>query len=104
MTPIYGLAGLRDSGGKIRFRPLHPEGVEGMRFRLRIRGRLLEVDIDQEATTYTLKEGEDLAFHHFGKEVRLTRKAPGSSRKHLKGTISRSATARKSRASNRPAH
>ncbi len=104
MTPIYGLAGLRDSGGKIRFRPLRPEGVEGMRFRLRIRGRLLEVDIDKEATTYTLKEGEDLAFQHFGKEVRLTRKAPVSSRKHLKGTLSRSAKTRKPRASNRPAH
>jgi alpha,alpha-trehalose phosphorylase len=76
MMPVYGLAGMRDRDGRISFRPFRPERIEGLSFRLRIRGRLLEVDIGQEGVRYGLIEGEELEFEHDGKTVRLTRQRP----------------------------
>jgi len=43
---------------------------------LRVRGRVLEVDIREDQVTYILKEGEDLSLYHVGEEIRLTWKDP----------------------------
>jgi hypothetical protein len=41
---------------------------------LRIRGRLLQLDLEEQTVTYTLKEGDDLVFRHRDEEIRLTAK------------------------------
>ncbi len=76
MAVVYGLAGLRDSDGQIRFNPRPPARYDGVKFRLRLRGRLLEVDLDQTAIRYRLLEGKDLAFLHGDDEVILSADNP----------------------------
>jgi alpha,alpha-trehalose phosphorylase len=72
MTVVYGIAGLRDWGGRITFRPRLPEQTCLLNFRLTIRGNLLEVDIKKEGVTYSLKEGSGLIFEHYGEEITLS--------------------------------
>jgi alpha,alpha-trehalose phosphorylase len=71
MAVVYGIAGLRDWGGRISFRPRLPEKTCLLNFHLTVRGRLLEVDIRKEGVTYALKEGEDLVIEHCGEELTL---------------------------------
>jgi alpha,alpha-trehalose phosphorylase len=76
MAVVYGLAGMRDWDGHISFRPKPPLKLEGLRFRLTIRGQLLEVEITQESVTYTLREGDSLVIRHEDEEVRLSPENP----------------------------
>lgn len=71
MALVYGFAGLRDHGGRPRFRPALPRGWRRLHFRLRVRGSLLEVDLGQERARYELLEGEALEIEHEGEWVRL---------------------------------
>jgi alpha,alpha-trehalose phosphorylase len=71
MTLVYGFAGLRDHDTELRFRPAIPEGWEVLRFRLRRRDSVLEVEIRDETTTYRLLESGRLVVHHWGTEVVL---------------------------------
>lgn len=73
MAFVNGFAGLRDYDGKISFQPVLPPHWQRLRFRLRIRGSLLEVDLRQEEATYRLIEGEPLVIRHRGEEVALAR-------------------------------
>lgn len=73
---VYGLGGLRDYGGQIRFEPNVPENVESIRFPLTIRGQVIEVDARPSGTTYTLREGAGLEIEHQGQTVKLE---PGKS-------------------------
>jgi alpha,alpha-trehalose phosphorylase len=70
MAIVYGLAGMRDYGGKISFNPR--KLVERLRFPLTLRGQRLEVDITKESVTYTLWQGEGLAIRHRDEELKLT--------------------------------
>jgi alpha,alpha-trehalose phosphorylase len=74
MVLAFGLAGLRDWDGKIGFDPKPPKRVAGLSMPLRIRGRLLQLDLEEQTVTYTLKEGDDLVFRHRDEEIRLTAK------------------------------
>ena len=78
MVIVYGLAGMRDYGGVVSFRPGLAAGVGGVRFPLTIRGQLLEVDIDGErrVVTYVLREGSELVIKHHDEAVVLTVGAP----------------------------
>ncbi len=78
MAVVYGLGGLRDWNGELRFSPKRPQQAGGISFPLRVRGRKLEVDITREAATYTLAEGDDLTVWHEGEEISLTRDNPTS--------------------------
>ena len=71
MTLVHGFAGLRDHGGVPRFRPVLPRGWRRLRFRLRVRGSLFEVDLGQERATYELLEGDALEIEHEGELLRL---------------------------------
>jgi alpha,alpha-trehalose phosphorylase len=71
MALVHGFAGLRDHGGRPRFRPALPPGWRRLRFRLRVRGSLLEVDLGQERATYQLLEGDALEIEHEGERLRL---------------------------------
>ncbi|MFQ5938236.1 MAG: glycosyl hydrolase family 65 protein, partial [Acidiferrobacterales bacterium] len=80
MVIVYGLAGMRDYGGVLSFRPGLPARVEGVRFRLTVRGQLLEVDLDgpKGTATYLLREGSELIIKHHSEAVRLTVGVPVS--------------------------
>lgn len=54
---VFGFAGLRVVGGRLSLQPWLPPQWQGLRFRLRWRGRPLEVHIDADAVTLTLRPG-----------------------------------------------
>ena len=76
MAIVYGVAGLRDWGGRISFMPKLPEKACRLNFKLTVRNRLLEFEILKESVTYILKEGEDLTIFHFDEEIHLTKEIP----------------------------
>jgi alpha,alpha-trehalose phosphorylase len=67
MGVVYGLAGLRDHGGRVSFHP-HKQ-VRDLHFHLIVRGQRLAVDIGTEGVTFTLEEGDGLTVFH--REERL---------------------------------
>ncbi len=80
MVSVYGFAGMRDYDGCLSFRPRLPKQLERLRFPLTIRGQVLEVDIDRDATTYSLREGDGLVIRHEDEEIRLSPENPVSVR------------------------
>jgi alpha,alpha-trehalose phosphorylase len=76
MAIVYGVAGLRDWGGRISFRPRLPEKACRLNFKLTVQNRLLEFDMSKESVTYILKEGDDLTIYHFEEEINLTKETP----------------------------
>jgi alpha,alpha-trehalose phosphorylase len=74
MAVVYGLAGMRDYGGKISFNP--KSWIERLCFPLTIRGQRLQVCIDHGSVTYLLKQGEGLAISHREEELKLTEGKP----------------------------
>jgi trehalose/maltose hydrolase-like predicted phosphorylase len=68
---VAGFGGLRDSDGEVHFRPRLPEDWSGMRFRVQVRGQLIEVEMTHEGTTYTLLEGRGLLIYDGDTEIRL---------------------------------
>ena len=73
---VAGFGGLRDSDGEVRFHPRLPAEWERLRFRVQVRGQLVEVDMTHEATTYRLLEGSGLLIGHFGEALRLNQGEP----------------------------
>jgi alpha,alpha-trehalose phosphorylase len=69
MALVYGFAGLRDHGGRLRFRPALPRGWRRLRFSLLVRGSLVEVTLEQERATYRLVEGKALEIEHNGEAL-----------------------------------
>ena len=55
MVLVYGFAGMRDYNGKLSFRPRLPKELQALRFPLRIQGRALDVAIDNDSVTYTIR-------------------------------------------------
>ena len=77
MVLVYGFAGMRDHNGKLSFRPHRPpEAQSSLRFSLTYRNQLLDVEINQNATTYSLRDGEQLVIQHRDEEITLTAKNP----------------------------
>ncbi|MGB7971090.1 MAG: glycosyl hydrolase family 65 protein [Candidatus Deferrimicrobiaceae bacterium] len=76
MAFVHGFAGMRDYYGRLSFRPRLPRKAKtkGFRFRLQVRGQLLEVNFDRdtEQVTYQLLAGIRLTIEHFGEEVGLS--------------------------------
>jgi alpha,alpha-trehalose phosphorylase len=62
MGVVYGLAGLRDYGGRLSFHPNRQ--VRDLRFRLTVRGQLLAVEITADGVSYHLEEGDGLTVYH----------------------------------------
>jgi alpha,alpha-trehalose phosphorylase len=75
---VAGFGGLRESDGEISFHPRLPAEWERLRFRVQVRGQLVEVDMTRDATTYRLVDGTGLLVQHFGEVVRLTPGQPVS--------------------------
>ena len=68
---MAGFGGLRDFDGEVRFHPRLPAEWSGMRFRIAVRGQVVEVDMTHKATTYRLIEGSGLLIEHCGEPLRL---------------------------------
>jgi alpha,alpha-trehalose phosphorylase len=73
---VAGFGGLRDSDGDVAFSPRLPAGWDRLRFRVTVRGQLIEVDMESDATTYRLVEGHGIQLRHFGELLRLTQGKP----------------------------
>lgn len=71
MAVVYGAAGMRDYDGNLTFHPQLTNGTERIQFRLSVGDNLLDVDIQEDKTTYTLKEGKQFKIHHRGEKVTL---------------------------------
>jgi alpha,alpha-trehalose phosphorylase len=70
MAIVYGMAGMHDQYGQIRFNP-RPD-IEKLRFPLTVRGQRLEVDIENGRVTYLLRQGEGLTIWHRDDEIHLS--------------------------------
>ena len=68
---VAGFGGLRDYDGEARFAPRLPAGWSRLRFKVRLQGQRLEVDMTPGGTSYTLLEGDGLTIRHFGKPQRV---------------------------------
>jgi alpha,alpha-trehalose phosphorylase len=68
---IAGFAGLRDSDGEVHFSPRLPADWTRLRFRVQVRGQLIEVDMNHEETTYSLVEGRGLLIYDGDDQIRL---------------------------------
>ncbi len=73
---VHGFAGLHDHDGQLRFDPKLPDGWTRLRFRLRVRGSSLEVELRPEDAHYRLLSGEDLELVHEGESIRLSADEP----------------------------
>jgi len=73
---VAGFGGLRDADGDLRFAPRLPEAWSRLRFRIEVRGQVLEVDITHAATTYRLLEGSGLMVSHLGEAFRVSPGVP----------------------------
>jgi kojibiose phosphorylase len=71
---VNGFGGLRILGGRVTFTPWLPADWEGIRFRLRWRGRPIHVTVDRKRVELLLggPEGGDEEVLVNGKPVRLT--------------------------------
>jgi alpha,alpha-trehalose phosphorylase len=77
MVFAYGFGGLRDYDRNLSFRPQRPpEAQSSLRFPLTYRGQMLEVEINPESTTYSLREGAGLVIRHQGEAISLDRTNP----------------------------
>jgi alpha,alpha-trehalose phosphorylase len=75
---VAGFGGLRDFDGELRFHPRLPDGWERLRFRVEVRGQLLEVDMTPATTTYRLLEGTGILIRHFEEEIRMKPDRPAA--------------------------
>ncbi len=74
MAVVYGLAGMRDYGGRLSFNPR--KFVTRLCFPLTVRGQRLEVCIENGNATYTLRRGEGLTIKHKDEEIKLAEGQP----------------------------
>ncbi|MBV8525396.1 MAG: glycoside hydrolase family 65 protein [Acetobacteraceae bacterium] len=77
MMLAYGLGGMRDDDGTLSFWPRRPpEATPVIRFPIKYRGQMLEVEVSGEKAQYALRSGECLVIHHETEEIQLTQEHP----------------------------
>jgi len=72
---VAGFGGMRAGTGALAFSPRLPDGISGLTFRVRYRGRKLCVTIKGGHVKYELLDGDPLPVTHHGKEFELGKKA-----------------------------
>jgi alpha,alpha-trehalose phosphorylase len=75
---VAGFGGLRESDGEPRFHPRLPADWDRLRFRVQVRGQLIEVDMTHQQTTYQLVDGTGILVKHFDEQLRLVPGEPVS--------------------------
>lgn len=84
MVLAYGFGGLRDYYGTLSFHPQRPPETQSLlRFPLTWHGRILEIEIGPDSTTYSLRKGSDLVIRHDDETITLTEANPMVSRPTL---------------------
>jgi alpha,alpha-trehalose phosphorylase len=78
IAAVAGFGGMRDHGGALAFAPRLPEDLGRLSFRLLYRGRRLQVEVKDDAASYTLLSGEPLEVRHYGEALRMTSGEPVS--------------------------
>ncbi|HEU4689312.1 MAG TPA: glycosyl hydrolase family 65 protein [Vicinamibacterales bacterium] len=80
MTVVYGIAGMREQGGRVTFHPRLARRIKRLAFHLTIQGQLLMVSIDSHEgqVTYLLQEGTGLDIGHLAEELKLEPGTPVS--------------------------
>lgn len=71
MGLVYGFAGLRAHSGTVSFSPTLPEQWGHYRFKIRVGGQLLQVQVEKTETEYRLLEGDALSIDHCGRPLQL---------------------------------
>lgn len=69
---VEGLGGLRIEESRLCFRPRLPQSLPQLRFRLRYRGRCVQVTAAQSEARYQLTTGPELALWHYDEEIMVT--------------------------------
>ncbi len=72
MCMVNGFAGLREKDGDLHFDPYLPADLEGYQFRLQFKGRLIEVNVDDEAVNFSLLSGAPLTLYLRGERLTLS--------------------------------
>lgn len=73
MGVVNGFAGMRTFGGQLAFAPFVPEKWKHYSFKVKFKGAQLQVQVTPENTSYSLLQGLNLTFSHFGQPVVLTK-------------------------------
>src|SRR3954447_1298743 len=68
---VAGFGGLRDFDGDVHFRPRLPAEWDGLRFRVQVRGQVIDVEMTPDETVYRLLDGTGILVHHGDEELRL---------------------------------
>lgn len=71
LSIVHGFAGMRTLTGELSFAPYCPEKWNGYEFKLKYRGRLIQVIVHKETVEFVLEEGDALSFTLYDKEVLL---------------------------------
>ncbi|HEX2160559.1 MAG TPA: glycosyl hydrolase family 65 protein [Thermoleophilaceae bacterium] len=74
IATVAGFGGLREQGGKLRFQPRLPEGIDRLCFGFELRGTLLRVEVLPGEATYRVERGDGIHLTHWGEAVDLTAK------------------------------
>lgn len=71
MALVYGFGGMRESNGRLSFRPRLPARMTRLSFKVRFRGSTLRVDVTSRSATYTVESGKGLTVVHGQESLRL---------------------------------
>jgi alpha,alpha-trehalose phosphorylase len=71
MAAVAGFGGMRDHDGQLMFRPRLPAALARLAFRMRFRGRCLQVEVRPGEVTYELLSGEPLEIVHEDETLRV---------------------------------
>ncbi len=72
---VYGFAGMRSDGERLRFAPLMPARWKRLRFDVTYRGSVVRIEMDNEKTAFLLTRGEPLSLMIYDRAYTLGREA-----------------------------
>ena len=75
LAAVQGLGGMRHHAEYLGFSPRLPRAIQGLKFRITFRGRMIEVRVNHKSARYTLVRGRPITFEHYAEQVRLGRRA-----------------------------
>jgi|SRR5690554_2529235 len=74
MAIVFGFAGLRIKENKLSFEPKIPREVESYKFKIKYKGRIISVYVNQDSYNIELKEGKEIKIFINSKELILGNK------------------------------
>ena len=95
LNVTYGLAGMRTDGERLFFQPTLPKGLTGYRFRLAVRGSVLEAAVDAEGARFRTVRGRPVAITLYGRSRQVNAKGLTVRLKPSRPTKRRAAQARR---------